>query len=319
MSKYFGTLLLSAICLNAFITVLRAEEPRELKDSEKKLYKSDVTYAEIAEDSERFTLKKDAKRCLKVINKGFLTKLTQPYEKNLPPTYNMLKIENGKKELPLLFSNSNARLKKELTGLDMDQLLTVYVTVFVRVCKDEANSKPGMSPKTMKIYYLMIDDIEIPSAAGKEASTKKDTKEKEKTVQATEEKDYEFMKYRYIDMQPRKYLGKNVRFELKFKDISNAIPAQIVKYAEISPDEYFIVLPVDTFLLPMIVKRDNDVCINTLAEVETGAKLSLCGTVKCVGDPSDKATKPMYYILLSNAADLSVSQVSDDNKNDSDK
>lgn len=309
MSKLFSKIFLPLFGLNAFISVLCAEEQKELKEAEKKLYKTDATYAEIAEDPERFVLRKDAKRCLKVINKGFVSKLAAPYEKNLPPTYSMLKIENAKKELPIIFNGANTRWKKEIPALEMDQLVTVYATVILRNCKDEQAKVPaGGSAKIIKMYYLQIDDIEVQSSAGKDAS-KKDAKEKEKAVSASaEDQEYEFMKYRYIDMQPQKYIGKNLRFELRFKDISNTIPPLIIKYGEISPDEYFVVLPVDTFLLPIIVKRDNDTCINTLAEVEYGSKISLCGTVKCVGDPSDKAVKPMYYVLLSSVADISVSQ-----------
>ena len=62
-----------------------------LKDSEKKLYKTDATYTEIAEDPEKF-IKKEPKRCMKAIYNGYITKLPPPFEKMLQKSTCLLKI-----------------------------------------------------------------------------------------------------------------------------------------------------------------------------------------------------------------------------------
>lgn len=288
MREIFRALLL----LSCFAMVMAARaQDRELKDSEKKAYKADATYAEIAEDPDRFLKKDLSKRCFKVISKGFLTKLPAPHDKILTKPIYVMKIENMQKDVPLLFNSKNERLRKAICDLENDQIVTVYATVVFKSERDD--SIPKTSPaKYLKCHFLHVDDIET-------SSTVKDPSKKDKDSDAPESSEIEDVKYRYVDIQPSKRSGKNVRMEMKFKDISNTIHPQICKFTEISNDEYFVVLPMETFSLPLIVKRDNDNCVKVIAEAEPGAKLSVCGAVQCAKDPSDKNAKPIYYVLVS--------------------
>ena len=264
-----------------------------LKESEKKSYKTDATYTEIAEDPEKF-IKKDPKRCMKAIYNGYITKLPPPYEKILPKFICLLKIENIQKECPLIFSSKNEKLMKDIATLEQDQLITLYATIQQKVEKDDSKAGKIRTPKVIgKHYYLLVDDIDIST------SSKDSVKTEKNSVEPT---DFGPVKYRLVDIQPKNFIDKNISFKMRFKDISNTIPAQIVKYAEISNDEYFVLLPMDTFSLPILIKRDNENCVPTIVDSELGSLLNLCGTVRSIGDLAEKSNKPMFYIILMSAS-----------------
>lgn len=265
-----------------------------LKESEKKSYKTDATYAEIAEDPEKF-IKREPKRCMKAIYNGYITKLPPPYEKILQKSICLLKIENIQKECPLLFSSRNEKLMKDIAALEQEQLITIYATIQQKIEKEDP--KPGKirTPKVIgKHYYLIVDGVDINTSS-------KDSVTRSENRASAEPADFGSVKYRLVDIQPKNFIDKNVSFKIRFKDISNTIPAQIVKYAEISNDEFFVLLPMDTFFLPMLVKRDNENCVPTIVDAEQGSLLNLCGTVRTIGDPAEKSNKPMYYIILTSA------------------
>ena len=137
----------------------------------------------------------------------------------------------------------------------------------------------------MDKFYLMVDDIvyEDPS--------------KIINTQKFDVSEYLTIKYLRLDMQPQKFLDKKVRFDISFREVSNAIHPVIIKYASLTPDDFFLMMPVEKFSLPILINRNNEFCIEPISNAKAGTKLNICGTVKTVKEESKGMSFNINYIV----------------------
>lgn len=263
------------------------KEIYELSESEKKKYLPDMTYQALAADPALYAGKDKCKRVFKAIYLSNAKELPAVYKEILPKSLGVIQIEELNAKLPIFFSQSKEKLLEEIQSINGPKLITIYGTIASKAVRKSNISTPlHQRQKAEEKYYVMIDDISFETPVKASGNSKFNASE------------YLLVKYQRVDMQPMKFADKKIRFDFSFKEISNNIPPIIVKFAVLTPDSFFVILPQEKLTLPIIVSRENEFCIEPLSNSKAGTKLNLCGTVKSVKEETKGTLSySTYYIL----------------------
>jgi hypothetical protein len=258
-----------------FTNVYRAEA---LREHLKKRYKSDANYYQIALDPERYTGRDKDRRLIRAVYVQYNKNLPEDYAEVMPKSFALMKIENMKAELPLLFScyrgNSFEKIK-ELTPRKQ-------VKIYGRISSKSYRGKDGRKD----LYFMLVEDIEEVQPMNEVSDFKIN--------------DFMEVKPRRLEIQPAKFAGKKVRFDLSFSKLSNQVPAMVTKFDNINYEKHFVFIPKEQFILPLVINRENEYCVEPLTKVKVGGKLNVCGVLKSVRDETKELSRPFYYIYVYN-------------------
>lgn len=293
--KYFRSLIAGAVLLllpaGYPAAAEDAEQPQdkekfELSESEKKKYLSDATYQALATDPALYSAKDKYKRVFKAIYVSNSKELPAVYKDILPKSLGSIQIEEINAKLPIFFQQSKDKLRDEIVSLTGPKLITIYGTISSKAVRRSNISTPlHQRQKSEEKYYLMIDDISYENPVKSTGNNKFDVSQ------------YLLVKYQRIDMQPQRFVEKKIRFDISFKEISNNIHPVIIKYAGLTPENFFLLNPQEKLTLPIIISRENEFCIEPLSSSKPGLKLNICGTVKSVKEETKGTAFNTYYIV----------------------
>jgi hypothetical protein len=258
-----------------------------LSKSEKREYNGDLPYAKVANDPENFTNKKECKRKFTILYKGYLPELPQPYDALVSKSFYLMQIEGDEKRLPIIFSPRKG-LEERIKELPLDSFITVYGDVRQKTLRGAAlKSKKKITQKTF--YFFFLDDVEEFKGGGSEDFSKFDASR------------FLSVKFMRLDIQGLKFINKEIKFDMRFKSISNKIDPAIIKYGGIEPDSHFVFVPVESFSIPIIVNRNNENCVGPIVNAKPNGKLNLCGILRSASNPLEapgENKKGYLYIYL---------------------
>ncbi|OGV31017.1 MAG: hypothetical protein A2020_00070 [Lentisphaerae bacterium GWF2_45_14] len=263
------------------------KERFELSESEKKKYQDDATYQTMAMDPVLFSQKDKCKRSFKAVYQSYSRVLPTIYKNILPKSFGIVQIENIDAKLPLFFPTSKNKLLDEIASISGPRLVTIYATINSKVMRKSGVAVPlDKKVKPEEKFYLIIDDIDYEDVKCIGNNTKFDVSE------------YLQIKYLRLDIQAYKFVDKKVRFDITFRDISNLIHPIIIKYAGLTPDDFFILTPTEKLNVQILISRNNEFCVEPISNSKTGSKLNICGTLKYVKEETKGLSFNIYYILV---------------------